>query len=207
MKLYKKILLIAALTISLTACTKSVKEVPYTDVSFGTTVDQLTDRMDGKANTIEDENGVKKHIYEKSTYLDYTGKMIYYMVDDSSVFTRWEYTAKDSTEGKEIYQKICEQMTKDYGEGSQSDTGTSTVYNTQDNVAKTVLFTDDANGCIVSITSAQAQNSVQENVTTKQPASTEKSNNSEKDNGTKKDNSTEKKDNTKEKNSNTKKTQ
>lgn len=157
MKKYMKFMFLTFLLLIMTGCNPSVKEVPYTDISYGTTVEQLTKQLNSKANKIEDEDGIDKYTYEKSTYMDYTGKMMYYMLDEAAIFTRWEYTAADENEGLEVYNTICEQMKTEYGEGVESDTDTMCVYTTQDSVIKTVLFTNDSNGCIVSITSAPGQ--------------------------------------------------
>ena len=180
MKSYKKVMLITVLALSLTACSGSVKKVPYTEVGYGTTTEQLTEAVGEEANSVESENGLSQYIYEKSQYLDYNGKMTYYMLDNSCVFSRWEYIAKNEEKGKQVYQKICEQMKKDYGESISSDSENSAIFETQNNIKKTVLFTNDANGSVISIVDETIQSTDQETnhseteTNTSEPQTTEK---------------------------------
>lgn len=163
MKFYKKVALVIACILSLTACNGSGKKVAYTDAGYGTTVEQLTEMVGEEADTVKDENGLSQYIYEKTKYLDYTGKMTYYMLEGSSVFTRWEYIEENEEKGKKAYQKICEQMEKDYGESVQADGENSAIYKTQNQTQKTVLLTNNTEGSVISIVEEPIQSLNKEN--------------------------------------------
>lgn len=145
------------LVISLSACNRAI-EVPYTEVSSGTTKDDLIEQLGGKADKKKDEDGLVSYQYSKSKYLDYEGTMTYYLCEDTVAFSRWEYETENKEECKKAYHAIMSDLKKQYNEGSKTEdnTGTTTIWNT-DTKNITLVYTDNEElGNTVSITSIDA---------------------------------------------------
>lgn len=154
----KKVLLLLGLTlcltISLSACNRAI-EVPYTEVSSGTTKDDLVEQLGGKADQKKDEDGLVFYQYSKSKYLDYEGTMTYYLSEDTVAFSRWEYEAETKEDCEKAYHAILSDLEKQYNEGEQTEdnTGTTTVWNTDAKNITLVYTNNEELGNTISITS------------------------------------------------------
>ena len=158
---FKKTLSIITLSLclatTLTACNRAV-EVPYTEVSNGTTKEELVEQLDGKADKKKEEDGLVSYSYSKSKYLDYEGTMTYYLTEDVVAFSRWEYEAENEEEGKKVFDTIFADLKKKYKDGNETTdaTGSTIVWNTDDKNITLVYTNTEELGYKVAITSIDA---------------------------------------------------
>lgn len=141
----------------LIGCNKAI-EVPYTEVSNGTSKEDLIDKLGGKADEKKNEDGLVSYSYTKSKYLDYEGTMTYYLSEDTVAFSRWEYKAENEEAGKNAYDAILSDLKNKYKEGIQTtdNTGATTVWNTGTKNITLVYTNNKELGNTVSITSIDA---------------------------------------------------
>ena len=137
----KKFLLLCSLLI-LMCCISACGSTPvdYTTAEKNTSEKALTAQVSAKPDSVEtDENGMKMVIYDKSEYGDYTGKMIYYFLEDKLMMSRWETSCDDTEEMRETYQELCKDIKKDMGDGTVNDAKDATTWS-DDTKSITVSF-------------------------------------------------------------------
>lgn len=141
------------LLFSITSCGQA-KEVPYTEIQKGTDKETVIEQLGGKANKVEDEDGIEAYQYTNSVYLDYHGKMTYYFSEDVLAFSKWEYTNDDKDELEKVAKDILKNLEKEYGTGEKTEDTTGTmeiwtldsktvnyVYNHTDDLGYTITIT------------------------------------------------------------------
>ena len=137
----KKFLLLCTLLVSMcyiSACGST--PVDYTTAEKNTNEKTLTAQVSAKPDSVEtDENGMKMVTYDKSEYGDYTGKMIYYFLEDKLMMSRWETSCDDTEEMRETYQELCKDIKKDMGDGTVNDAKDATMWS-DDTKTITVSF-------------------------------------------------------------------
>ena len=137
----QKFLLLCTLIISM-CCISACGSTPvdYTTAEKNTSEKTLTAQVSAKPDSVEtDENGMKMVTYDKSEYGNYTGKMIYYFLEDKLMMSRWETSCDDTEEMRETYQKLCEEIKKDMGDGTVNDAKDATTWS-DDTKTITVSF-------------------------------------------------------------------
>lgn len=118
-------------TLTLTACGST--PVDYTTADKNTNEKTLTAQVSAEPDSVEkDENGMKMVTYDKSEYGDYTGKMVYYFLEDKLMMSRWETECDDKEDMIEIYQAICKNVSKDMGEGKADKEQQCTVWSSDE---------------------------------------------------------------------------
>lgn len=155
------------LCISLSGCS-GTKTVDYQTADYGMSKAQLVEKVGSDPNEeTTDENGTDQFIYKKSKYLDFTGQMTYYSMDDRILFTRWESTVKDAKEAKKMYDAIVESMKDSYtnaGEETTEESNYSYIWS-ENGRTTTVAYLQETEHVRVSITEVNqdAQSATPEN--------------------------------------------
>ncbi|MBQ4530516.1 MAG: hypothetical protein IJA36_07900 [Lachnospiraceae bacterium] len=183
-KMLATFFLICSLLIS--ACNKKIAEVDYKELSYASTKEQLVQTVGSEPDEEEKaEDGSITYVYKKSKYLDYTGQMDYYSVNDAILYSRWEYVADDLEKGKKVYQEICKDLEIKYGKGEEN---TATFSTTFVSTGKTVIvsYLEQDKQMTISITDMEQNPNIQ-------PTSTPKTSEKEKKANEKSENIAEKK--------------
>ena len=123
-------------------------KVDYHTADKGTTTSQMEETIGSKPDSTTEENGMTINTYDNSIYMDYTGKMDYYYLEDKLMMSRWETECDDGEEMKSIYEDICANVSKEFGEGTQSDSKDSYTWTT-DAKDVTVGYTNTDDGKFV----------------------------------------------------------
>ena len=143
------ITMFTVITITLSACGST--QVDYTTANKNTDEKTLTAQVSAEPDSIEtDENGMKMVTYDKSVYGDYTGKMVYYFLEDKLMMSRWEISYDDEKKMKKTYQDLCSLNEKEYGKGTESEEKTSCNWSL-DEKDITVGYNSGDDGCSVYI--------------------------------------------------------
>ena len=155
MKLKNSIIVaLLVLCISLSGCS-GIKTVDYQTADYGMSKTQLIEKIGSDPNEeTTDENGTEQFIYKKSKYLDFTGQMTYYSMNDSILFTRWESTVEDAKEAKKMYDAIVESIKDSYtNAGEETPEGSNYSYVWSENGrTTTVAYLQETEHIRVSIT-------------------------------------------------------
>lgn len=126
------------LSTALSACGST--PVDYTTADKNTNEKTLTAQVSAKPDSVEtDENGMKMVTYDKSEYGDYTGKMVYYFLEDKLMMSRWETSCDGAEEMQKTYQDLCKDIKKEMGDGTVNDAKDATMWS-DDGKTITVSF-------------------------------------------------------------------
>lgn len=119
-------------SITLTACGST--PVNYTTADKNTNEKTLTAQVSAEPDSVEtDENGMKMVTYDKSEYGDYTGKMVYYFLEDKLMMSRWETSCDDVEERNEIYHAISKKLSTELNqEGKENEEKNALSWSTDD---------------------------------------------------------------------------
>ena len=131
-------------------------KVDYATSEKNTSQETMEKTIGSEPDETKEENGMTINTYDYSTYMDYTGKMDYYYLEDKLMMSRWETECDDGEEMKSTYEAICANVTKDLGEGTQSDTKDSYIWTT-DEKDVTVGYTNTEDGKFVYMVENQHQ--------------------------------------------------
>lgn len=151
---HRKKLIVFALALSLVTGCNSVKLVDYAILPYGTTKEALIEQIGSKPNETKTIDETTEYVYKKSKYLDYTGVMTYYSVQNSILFSRWESIVKTEEDAKKMYDAICENVKKEYsieGEETIAEAGKTIVWS-ENGKNTTVAYLIEADQVKVSIT-------------------------------------------------------
>lgn len=148
-------LLCIAFVLLFTASCKEAKEVNYTEVPKGADKETVIKQLGGKANKVEDQDGMEAYQYTNSVYFGYHGTMTYYFSEDAVAFSKWEYSNDDKDELDNAAKDILKNLEKEYGTGEKTEDTTGTmeiwtldskkvnfVYNHTDDLGYTVTITN-----------------------------------------------------------------
>lgn len=116
--------------IFVTGCNKGypeAKEISYETAEFADTKDALLDTLKANPNEIQTQDTLVSYIYKDCTYLDHTGVMTYYMVEDKILYSRWEATLKDKEQASQFYTKICKELQSTHEKSSETEENLSKV--------------------------------------------------------------------------------
>lgn len=97
-------------------------EVDYHMAEKNTTSSQMEETIGSKPDSTTEENGMTIKTYDHSIYMDYTGKIDYYYLEDKLMMSRWETPCSNEEDIKSTYKDICANVTKELGKGTESDT-------------------------------------------------------------------------------------
>lgn len=158
MKSLKIIIACVVCCLCLTAC--GIKTVDYKSTDYGNTKAQLVEQIGSEPNEVSKaEDGTEQYIYKKSKYLDYTGTMTYYSVDDSILFSRWELSEKDTGKADTIYDTIVNNVKSQFsqkGEETSTENSHSIAFSESGNTT-TVSYLEEADGIKISITNTNQE--------------------------------------------------
>ena len=107
-------------------------KVDYQTAEKNTTTSQMEENIGSKPDSVTDENGMTINTYDNSVYMDYTGKIDYYYLEDKLMMSRWETKCDDKEDMNEIYQAICKNVSKDMGEGNADKKQQCTVWSSDE---------------------------------------------------------------------------
>lgn len=122
-------LCLAVLLCFLTSCSSKVDyyEASGRDVS----VEKITEEIGAEADEKVEKDGMLTYTYEKCSYMDYVGEIKYYYFDENTLaMQRWQCDFDEKKEMQDAYKEISNQLTKDYGEGTESDDKTFLTWTT-----------------------------------------------------------------------------
>lgn len=149
------VILCIAVVCVLAGCNKLpvAGEIAYTEIKKDTTKDDLQKTLGARPNKTETQDNLESYIYEKSNYLSYEGSMTYYLVEDKVLYSRWETKAENEKQGKEIYNKICKDLEKDYSKSNEDEDAISIVssWTNQNGKQKTVTYLNSENEFTISV--------------------------------------------------------
>lgn len=129
----KKIIIPAAIVLIIIVAILAVLLLPKHKVDYktaekNTSQTSMEETIGSQPDKTKEENGMTINIYNNSIYMDYTGKMEYYYLDDKLMMSRWETECDDKEYMTEIYQAICKNVSKDMGEGKADKDQQCTVW-------------------------------------------------------------------------------
>ena len=124
-------------------------KVDYQTAEKNTTTSQMEENIGSKPDSVTDENGMTINTYDNSVYMDYTGKIDYYYLDDKLMMSRWETECDDKEDMNEIYQAICKNISKDMGEGKADKEQQCTVWTSDEKDVTVGYNVSEAKECIV----------------------------------------------------------
>lgn len=107
-------------------------KVDYQIAEKNTTTSQMEETIGSKPDSTTEENGMTINTYDHSIYMDYTGKMDYYYLQDKFMMSRWETECDSKEEMNNVYQNICENVTKDTGNGKTDQKQQCTIWTTEE---------------------------------------------------------------------------
>lgn len=134
-KMIKKIVFILCSTILFCSCA-NMKEKNYTppiNISFDKTTSADVEKvMNQTANNIEtnEESGISVGNYESYNFAGYDGTLSFYYKEEYLLYYQWSITEEDSKKAKKIYGNICDNLTNNYGQGTESNNAVSDLYTT-----------------------------------------------------------------------------
>lgn len=142
------IIVLVVVAVILTVVLLPKHKVDYKTAEKNTTQTSMEKNIGSEPDETKEENGMTINTYDYSTYMDYTGKMDYYYLEDKLMMSRWETECDDGEEMKSTYEAICANVTKELGEGTQNDTKDSYIWTT-DEKDVTVGYTNTEDGKFV----------------------------------------------------------
>lgn len=142
------IIALVVVAVILTVVLLPKHKVDYKTAEKNTTQTSMEKNIGSEPDETKEENGMTINTYDYSTYMDYTGKMDYYYLEDKLMMSRWETECDDGEEMKSTYEAICANVTKELGEGTQSDTKDAYIWAT-DEKDVTVGYTNTEDGKFV----------------------------------------------------------
>lgn len=124
------LVVLAVFLISITGCNRGypeAKEISYETAEIADTKDALLDTLKAKPNEIQTEDTLVSYIYKECTYLNHTGVMTYYMVEDKVLYSRWETNFNDKKQASQFYTDICKELESAYKMDSEAEENLSKV--------------------------------------------------------------------------------
>lgn len=133
----KKRILYAAICLIIIAVILVVLLLPKHKVKYkmsekNTSQTSMEKVIGSEPDETREENGMTINTYDNSVYMDYTGKIDYYYLNDKLVMSRWETTCDHKEDMNEIYQSICKNVEKDMGNGKVDKEQKCTLWNAED---------------------------------------------------------------------------
>lgn len=159
----QKVILASLLSflILVTGCNKGypeAKKIAYETAEITDTKEHLLDTLKAKPNEIQTEDTLESYIYKECTYLNHTGVMTYYMVDDKVLYSRWETTLNDTEKASQFYTDICTELETTYQKSSETEENLSKVSVwSSDKETKTITYLERDNDVMVSVMSQLSQ--------------------------------------------------
>lgn len=124
-------------------------KVDYQMAEKNTTTSQMEESIGSKPDETKEENGMTINTYDNSIYMDYTGKMDYYYLDDKLVMSRWETECDGRENLNEVYQAICKNISKDMGEGKADKDQQCTVWTSDEKDVTVGCNVSEEDECVV----------------------------------------------------------
>lgn len=141
--------------IFITGCNKGypeAKEISYETAEIADTKDALLDTLKAKPNEIQTEGTLVSYIYKECTYLNHTGVMTYYIVEDKVLYSRWETTLDDKKQASQLYTDICKELKSAYKMDSEAEENLSKVSVwSSDKENKTITYLEQEDNIKVSV--------------------------------------------------------
>jgi len=107
-------------------------KVNYKTAKKNTSQTEMEQTIGSRPDETREENGMTINTYYNSIYMDYTGNMDYYYLDNKLVMSRWEMECDDREYMREAYQAICKNVAKDMGDGKTDTKQQCTLWNEEE---------------------------------------------------------------------------
>lgn len=132
-------------------------KVDYKTAEKNTTQSSMEKTIGSKPDETKEENGMTINTYDNSIYMNYTGKMEYYYLDDKFMMSRWETECDAKEDMTEIYQSICKNVSKDMGEGKADKDQQCTVWTSDEKDVTVGCNVSEDENCTVYMVENQHQ--------------------------------------------------
>ena len=118
----KKLIIPVAIAIIIVAAIAVVLLLPKHKVDYAISEknisqDTMEEKIGSKPDSVTEKDGMTINTYDYSIYMDYTGKMDYYYLQDKFMMSRWETECDGASDMNEVYQSISANVTKEMGNG------------------------------------------------------------------------------------------
>ncbi len=147
----KRIALIALTALVLTACGKETSsvDIPFSTLSFNSTIEDMTEAFGEAENT--DKSYIGTSYCYSSAYMDKDSEVRYsFDEDDKMGSITWLYESADGEEIKEVYNDIHKELEETYGQSGENTNDATQMADIwrlpEGNVTLVAVVSSDYNG-------------------------------------------------------------